>query len=67
MARKEKGDFELEEKALTGELWNDRAAETVEGSCLTCLSEFERAKGRRRTKAMMIRKCCSDESRVGEW
>lgn len=39
------------EKALTGELWNDRAAEAVEGSCLSAL---ERAKGRRRAKAMMI-------------
>lgn len=50
MVRKETGDFDLE-KALTGELWNDRAAEAVEGSCL---SAFERAKGRRRAKAMMI-------------
>lgn len=66
MARKETGDFDLE-KALTGELWNDRAAEAVEGSCL---SAFERAKGRRRAKAMMIwsgAKCFSDESRVVRW
>lgn len=46
----ETGDFDLG-KALTGELWNDRAADAVEGSCL---SAFERAKGRRRAKAMMI-------------
>lgn len=44
------GDFDLE-KALTEELWNDRAAEAVEGSCLSAL---ERANGRRRAKAMMI-------------
>lgn len=50
MFRNETGDFDLE-KALTGELWNDRAAEAVEGSCL---SAFERAKGLRRAKAMMI-------------
>lgn len=50
LVRKETGDLGLE-KALTGELWNDRAVEAVDGSCL---SAFESAKGRRRAKAMMI-------------
>lgn len=50
LVRKETGDLGLE-KALTGELWNDRAVEAVDGSCL---SAFERAKGRRRAKAMII-------------